>query len=83
LFKKPREMQLTLEQQQAICKKEKLKEWAHLTLRERCAMIEQLFGKKIAVCTLVNYYKRGRVSYTKVKIKFPNRKTEQEMVVVR
>lgn len=60
-----------------MTKQQTLIDWAHLSLHQRVMYIEEQFGVKIHHSTLVNLYKKHKISYIKPQYAYC-RKMEQK-----
>ena len=78
LQKKHKEPNFSLEERIEICSKKILIEWANLNLNQRCQKIMELFSKHIGATTLLSYYKKFGVSYTRVVYSHPIRYSPED-----
>jgi len=60
-----------------------LREWAHLSLDARCAILKSKYNIEISRYTLANYYRELKIGYLKAHSSFYSSKTEEEMVQLR
>ena len=60
-----------------------MREWAHLSLDARCAILKSKYNIEISRYTLANYYRELKIGYLKTHSSFYSSKTEEEMVQLR
>ena len=60
-----------------------MREWAHLSLDARCAILKSKFKIEISRYTLANYYRELKIGYLKTHSSFYSSRTEEEMVQLR
>jgi hypothetical protein len=60
-----------------------LREWAHLSLDARCAILKSKYKIEISRYTLANYYRELKIGYLKTHSSFYSSRTEEEMVQLR
>ena len=60
-----------------------MREWAHLSLDARCAILKSKYNIEISRYTLANYYREIKIVYLKTHSSFYSSRTEEEMVQLR
>ena len=60
-----------------------MREWAHLSLEARCAILKSKYKIEISRYTLANYYRELKIGYLKTHSSFYSSRTEEEMVQLR
>jgi hypothetical protein len=60
-----------------------LREWAHLSLDARCAILKSKYNIEISRYSLANYYRELKIGYLKTQSSFYSSRTEEEMVQLR
>jgi transposase len=57
-----------------------LRDWAHLSLDARCALLKSKYNIQISRFTLGKYYRELKINYLKTHSSFYSSRTEEEMV---
>ena len=60
-----------------------MREWAHLSLDARCAILKSKYKIEISRYTLANYYRELKIGNLKTHSSFYSSRTEEEMVQLR
>ncbi|MFN7881036.1 MAG: hypothetical protein ACK5NI_00915 [bacterium] len=60
-----------------------MREWAHLSLDARCAILKSKYKIEISRYSLANYYLELKIGYLKTHSSFYSSRTEEEMVQLR
>ena len=60
-----------------------MRDWAHLSLDARCAILKSKYKIEISRYTLANYYRELKIGYLKTHSSFYSSRTEEEMVQLR
>ena len=60
-----------------------MREWAHLSLDARCAILKSKYNLNISRFTLGNYYRELKIGYLKTHSTFYSSRSEEEMVYLR
>ena len=60
-----------------------MREWAHLSLDARCAILKSKYKIEISRYTLANYYRELKIGYLKTHSSLYSSRTEEEMVQLR
>ena len=56
-----------------------MREWAHLSLDARCALLKEQYNVQMSRYTLANYYKQLKVGYLRTHSSFYSLRSEEEM----
>ena len=69
--------------EQELISSEKLTEWAHLTIRQRCLKIKKQYGVDVNRHKLMLFYKRRNVRYLAVKSRYYPHTHKMELLTAR
>ena len=84
LPEKQQRKKILTEEVAAVLKDPKtLREWAHLSLEARCAILKEQHDIQISRYTLSNYYKQLQVGYLKTHSSFYSARSEEETARLR
>ena len=82
-YQSGRPQKLTEAQQRWICSHKVLQLQAPLSIRQRCRELERKFGVKITGRTLMDYYKRHKITWKKVKVRISCSLSDEELQIRR